>query len=338
MTDITERKENEEKLRKIDQMKSEFLSNVSHELRTPLQSIGGFTKLLLAGQVPDPNIQQEFLQIIDRETLHLGNLINSLLDMSRLEAGRFQINRRPTPVRDIIIDSINSFHSLAREKDITLRENIPELLPEMEVDGERLRQVVINLLSNAIKFSNPGGLVIVKAEKRTASCCSRSPTTASAFKEADIKHLFERFYRAEGELVRGGTGLGLYISRQIIEAHGGRIWAESALGEGSTFSFTLPLNAKEETAMDNRILVIEDDPATSQAGGLFTPARGLRGAPGLQRPGRHQKGYIGGARPGHTGCDAAGPGRLRDMPPLESGRGHGAAPHPDVLRQGAGDR
>jgi PAS domain S-box-containing protein len=244
ITDITERKENEEKLRKIDQMKSEFLSNVSHELRTPLQSIGGFTKLLLAGQVPDPATQQEFLQIIDRETLHLGNLINSLLDMSRLEAGRFQIYRQPTIVRDIIVESVDSFHSLAREKDITLNEEIPGSLPEMEVDGERLRQVIINLLSNAVKFSDPGGVVTVRAEKRNGDLLLQVADQGIGIPEKDRKHLFERFYRADGEVVRGGTGLGLYISRQIIEAHGGRIWAESEPGRGSTFSFTLPLNGK----------------------------------------------------------------------------------------------
>jgi PAS domain S-box-containing protein len=244
ITDITTRKENEEKLRKVDQMKSEFLSNVSHELRTPLQSIGGFTKLLLNGQVPDLETQKEFLRIVDAETLHLGNLINSLLDMSRLEAGRFQINRRPTPVRDIIIDSINSFHSLASEKEITLSEEIPAALPEMEIDGERVRQVVINLLSNAVKFSDPGGAVTVRAEERPGDLLLQVADHGIGISAQDAIHLFERFYRAEGELVRGGTGLGLYISRQIIEAHGGRIWAESEPGKGSTFSFTLPLNGK----------------------------------------------------------------------------------------------
>jgi PAS domain S-box-containing protein len=244
ITDITERKESEAKLLKIDQMKSEFLSNVSHELRTPLQSIGGFTKLLLNGQVPDPATQQEFLRIVDAETLHLGNLINSLLDMSRLEAGRFQVNRRPTPVRDVIIDSINSFHSLTSEKQITLSEEIPDRLPEMEVDGERLRQVVINLLSNAVKFSDPGGVVTVRAEERPADLLLQVADHGIGISREDARHLFERFYRAEGELVRGGTGLGLYISRQIVEAHGGRIWAESEPGKGSTFSFTLPLNGK----------------------------------------------------------------------------------------------
>ncbi|MFH1647121.1 MAG: PAS domain S-box protein, partial [Chloroflexota bacterium] len=242
--DVTERKEAEEKLRKIDQMKSEFLSNVSHELRTPLQSIGGFTKLLMNGQVPDHATQQEFLQIIDRESLHLGNLINSLLDMSRLEAGRFQINRRLIPVRDTIVESLKTFHSLARDKNITLREEIPPGLPEMEVDDERLRQVVVNLLGNAIKFSDPGSSVTFKVKRHDGELLFQVADHGIGISQDALPHLFERFYRAEGELVRGGTGLGLYISRQIVEAHGGRIWAESQFGKGSTFSFTLPLNSK----------------------------------------------------------------------------------------------
>jgi PAS domain S-box-containing protein len=242
--DITERKEAEEKLRQLDRMKSEFLSNVSHELRTPLQSIGGFTKLILHGQVPDPATQQEFLEIIDREALHLDNLINSLLDMSRLESGRFQINRKLTPARDSIIDPVKSFRGLARDKDIILNEEIPEQLPDIEVDGERLRQVVINLLNNAIKFSDPGGSVTVKVQAQKGQLLFQVSDHGIGIPEEAKPHLFERFYRAEGEMVRGGTGLGLYISKQIIEAHGGHIWAESKLGEGSTFSFTLPLNGK----------------------------------------------------------------------------------------------
>jgi PAS domain S-box-containing protein len=242
--DITERKEAEEKLREIDRMKSEFLSNVSHELRTPLQSISGFTKLILDGKVPDFGTQQEFLQIVDRESQQLGVLINSLLDMSRLESGQFQINKRLLPIRDTIVDSIKIFHSLAHDKDVELNEDIPPILPEIEVDAERLRQVVVNLLSNAIKFSDPGGSVTAKAESRKGELLFKVSDRGIGIDEEAMSHLFERFYRAEDKLARGGTGLGLYICRQIIEAHGGRIWAESKLGEGSTFSFTLPLNGK----------------------------------------------------------------------------------------------
>lgn len=239
--DITARKEAEDKLKQIDQMKQEFLSNVSHELRTPLQSISGFTKLILTGKVPDPTVQQEFLGIIDRETRHLGNLINGLLDMSRLEAGHFQIYKKPTAINDIFSDSFEMFHSLAREKNIKLTENIPAKLPEIDVDSERIRQVIINLLSNAIKFSDPASSVNVRVTLQDKELLFQVIDHGIGIKQESMGHLFERFYRSEGEKVRGGTGLGLYISKQIIEAHGGRIWAESKLGEGSTFSFTLPL-------------------------------------------------------------------------------------------------
>jgi PAS domain S-box-containing protein len=244
MRDITVRKASEEKLRQIDQMKSEFLSNVSHELRTPLQSIGGFTKLIMNGQVEDAATQQEFLQIIDRETMHLGNLINGLLDMSRLEAGRFRIYKKLVPARDVFIDSLQMFRSLAREKNITLTENVAPEIPEMEIDNERLRQVIINLIGNAIKFSEPDGSVAINVEKQPNELLFQVTDHGIGISEESQKHLFERFYRADGETVRGGTGLGLYISKQIIDAHGGRIWAESKFGEGSTFNFTLPLNGK----------------------------------------------------------------------------------------------
>jgi PAS domain S-box-containing protein len=242
--DITERKEAEEKLRQVDRMKSEFLSNVSHELRTPLQSIGGFAKLILEGKVPDAATQQEFLQIIDQESQQLGVLIDDLLDMSRLESGRFQINKRLVPIKDTFIDSIKIFHSLAKDKDIALSEDIPKKLPKVEVDTERLRQVIVNLLSNAIKYSDPGGSVTAKLKTRNSELLFEVKDKGIGIGKKAMSHLFERFYRAEDKLTRGGTGLGLFICKQIIEAHGGRIWAESKLGEGSTFSFILPLNGK----------------------------------------------------------------------------------------------
>jgi signal transduction histidine kinase len=114
----------------------------------------------------------------------------------------------------------------------------------MEVDAERLRQVVINLLSNAIKFNDPGGNVNIKAERRNGEILFAVSDNGIGISEDAIEHLFERFYRAEDKLARGGTGLGLYITKQIIEAHGGRVWVESRIGEGSTFSFTLPINSK----------------------------------------------------------------------------------------------
>jgi PAS domain S-box-containing protein len=242
--DITERKKAEEKLREIDRMKSEFLSNISHELRTPLQSIGGFTKLLMNGQVPDSATQQEFFQIIDRETQHLGNLINGLLDMSRLESGRFQINKRMIPIRETVIDSIKPFYSIAREKNITLNEEIPPDLPQMEVDSERMRQVIINLLSNAIKYSDPGGSVTIRAKMNEEGMLFQVSDRGIGIAPEAMQHLFERFYRAEDKPERSGAGLGLYIAKQIVEAHGGNIRVESKLNQGSTFSFNIPFDGK----------------------------------------------------------------------------------------------
>lgn len=242
LRDITERKRAEEALRELDRMKSEFISSVSHELRTPLHAIRGFIKLMLRDKVPDPETQREFLSIIDERSQHLGTLIESLLDMSRLESGRFDIQKQRQPIRDIIHKAVESFYSLAGDKGIVISEDIPATLPEIEVDGERLGQVIANLLSNAIKFSNGGRSVIVKGETKDGELLVQVTDHGIGIPKKAMPHLFERFYRAEDSMARGGAGLGLYISRQIIEAHGGHIWAESKVGKGTTVSFTLPLD------------------------------------------------------------------------------------------------
>ena len=228
--------------RQSERLKSEFISNISHELRTPLHSIRGFTKLMLQGKVPDPETQKEFLTIIDNQSEHLGKLIDNLLDISRLESGRFQIQKRHMSIKNTIQDAVESFYSLASEKGIVINEDIPATLPELEVDGERLRQVMVNLLSNAIKFSNDGGSVTVKIEVKDSELMMQVTDHGIGILEEVMPHLFERFFRVKDSAGVGGAGLGLYISKQIIDAHGGRIWAESELGKGSTFSFTLPLN------------------------------------------------------------------------------------------------
>ncbi len=242
LRDITERKRAEEKLHELDRMKSEFIANISHELRTPLHSIRGFTKLMLGGKVPDPETQKEFLSTIDKQSERLGKLIDSLLDMSRLESGRFRIQKQRLPIKDIIHETVGSFYTLVSEKGTVINEDIPATLPEIEADGERVRQVMVNLLSNAIKFSNDGGSVTVKGNVNDSELLVQVTDRGIGIPKEAMPHLFERFYRAQDSMARGGAGLGLYISKQIIEAHGGRIWAESKVGEGSTFSFTLPLN------------------------------------------------------------------------------------------------
>jgi len=239
---VEEKRRAEEALRELDRMKSEFISNVSHELRSPLHAIRGFTKLLLEGKVPYPEIQREFLSVIDKQSQRLGVLIDGLFDLSRLESGRFQIQKQRLSIRDVIHKAVESFYSLASDKGIVISEDIPATLPEIEADGERVSQVMVNLLSNAIKFSNGGRSVIVKGGAKDGELVVQVTDHGIGIPKEAMPHLFERFYRAEDSMARGGAGLGLYISRQIIEAHGGRIWAESKVGKGTTVSFALPLN------------------------------------------------------------------------------------------------
>jgi len=239
--DITERKEAENALRELDRMKSDFIANVSHELRTPLHSIRGFTELMLQDKMPEPEVQKEFLTIIDNQSKNLEKLIDDLLDASRLESGRFKIQKHRLLIKDVISEVVGDFYTIASEKGITINTDIPEALPEIEADGKRLKQVLNNLLSNAIKFSNGGTHVTVTGATKDSELMVRVTDQGVGMPEEVRQHLFERFYRAKDTARVGGTGLGLYISKQIIEAHGGHILVESKVGEGSTFSFTLPL-------------------------------------------------------------------------------------------------
>ena len=242
--DITERNRTMEALEALDRMKSEFLSNVSHELRTPLHSIRGFTKLMLEDQVPDREAQTEFLNIIDVQSQRLGLLIDSLLDMSRLESGRFSIHKQLVSIGDVVSSAMQEIHGLTRgEKgEVTITKEISATLPEGEADGERITQVLVNLLSNAVKFNSNGSEIVVKVEGKDDELLVQVIDHGIGVPAEAIPHIFERFYQVDGSMTRSvdGGGLGLCISKQIVESHGGRIWVESKEGEGSTFSFTLP--------------------------------------------------------------------------------------------------
>jgi len=253
--DITERRRVEEAMRELNRMKSEFFSSISHELRTPLHSIAGFTKLMLQDKVSAPETQREFLTIIDEQSEHLGKLIDSLLDVSRLESGHFEIQKQRLSLKDMIHDAAHELYPLINEKGIVLSENIPAALPEVEADRERLRQAMTNLLSNAIKFSPDGGNIIVKAEDKGNELLVQVTDHGIGIPKEALRHLFERFYRVKTPAGVGGAGLGLYITKQIVEAHGGRIWVESELGKGSTFYFTVPKPVRKKRKRVGEILV-----------------------------------------------------------------------------------
>ncbi|MBM4454758.1 MAG: PAS domain S-box protein [Chloroflexi bacterium] len=245
LADITQRKQLEEKQRELERMRTEFISNVSHELRTPLTSLKGFTKLMLQGKVPDPETQKEFLTIMYNQSEHLQRLIESLLEVSRIESGRFSIKKEPLQLKTVIHTAVESVGSLIAQKGMHVKEELPDTLPEIEGDQGRLMQVVVNLLSNAIKFSPDGSEITVKAENTGDEILVHVTDQGVGIPEEAQPRLFQRFYQVDGSATRsaGGSGLGLYISRQIVDAHAGRVWVKSKEGKGSTFSFSIPKKA-----------------------------------------------------------------------------------------------
>ncbi len=228
----------------LQRRQSEFVATVSHELRTPLHSIWGFVKLLLAGKVQDEKVRGEFLGIIDRECAHLAALVGDFLDVSKIEAGRMEMRKEPLSLDELATKTVAAFKTVADEKALTIDTDLPADLPPVEGDTERLGQVLANLVSNAIKFSEAGGRIMVRARVEGPELVVSVQDQGIGIATEALPHLFERFYQADdsGTRWRGGTGLGLYISRQIVEAHGGRIWVDSNVGEGSTFSFALPMH------------------------------------------------------------------------------------------------
>ena len=248
--DITERKQAEAKIREmealkvISQAKSELLANVSHELRTPLTSIKGNIESLMDTDVKWSKKQQlEFLQSADQETDRLTFLIRDLLDMSRIDSGKLKLDIHTYQVSEIL-DSVAGVLSIITAKHILKIEKGLNL-PPLQVDKVRIGQVITNLTENATKFSPEGSEIAIELKTDNGSVVFSIEDKGTGMSEEVIGHLFDRFYQAQ-EMVSGktrGTGLGLTICKGIVEAHGGKIWAESQPGKGSKFSFSIPVNS-----------------------------------------------------------------------------------------------
>lgn len=259
--DITRRMESEERLTRfaeelqtanrklegLDRLKSDFVTVVSHELRTPLTSIKAFVDLLQIKQEMPDSRKAKLLKTISEESDRLGRLINDLLDLSRIESGRMAWNEGPCSLADIIGTSVEGISLLARHKAIEVTTSLAEGLPDLRGDRDRLVQVMTNLLSNAVKFTPPGGQVTVAACKEPElpqQVIVTVTDTGRGIAAHDLPMVFEKFHRSidgDGGMAEG-VGLGLSISRQIVEHHGGRIWADSTPGGGSTFRFSLPID------------------------------------------------------------------------------------------------
>lgn len=254
-----------EEMREADRLKSQFLANMSHELRTPLNSIIGFSKVILKGiDGPITEKQEEDLAAIYNAGQHLLGLINDILDLSRIEAGKMELAFTEVDLGEIIRGVMSTAVGLVKEKPIELILDVPEDLPLLQADNIRIRQVLLNLVSNAAKFTEQGHIGV---SARTIRRGSQTDIVIAVFDTgpgihpADQEKIFEPFSQVDASPTRktGGTGLGLSICRHLVELHGGIIWVESIPGEGSTFAFTLPYTPPEHPQVIKQPLILGID-------------------------------------------------------------------------------
>jgi signal transduction histidine kinase len=226
---------------------SDLLSEVVHELRTPLTSICGYSKILLLAEDIDQEKELEFAETIHREATRLGQMINDFLDLARLESGRTHIAQEPVNVSEIISETLAILQPQAAERQVSIALQVPETLPTLIGDADRLKQVMVNLVSNAVKYNHKGGRVDIEVKVVEDELNVAVRDTGRGIAEEDLPHIFEKFYRVDDlEQQTKGTGLGLSIAKHIVEVHGGAISVQSTRSQGSTFAFTLPLPARED--------------------------------------------------------------------------------------------
>jgi PAS domain S-box-containing protein len=226
----------------LDRMKSNLLSTVSHELRTPLAAIKGYSTLILDYEDRlETGEKHDYLRSIDRSTDRLAELVDHLLDMSRLDSGLMRLDRETASIGDLVVQAIAEARVSKPHHDI--RCDLGHDMPLLHIDPKRVRQVLDNLLGNACKYSEQGTTVVVSARRNGTELIVGVADQGVGISAEDADRIFDRMYRVESRLSpnKDGVGLGLAICKGLVEAHGGRIWVESAEGEGSTFRFTLPM-------------------------------------------------------------------------------------------------
>jgi signal transduction histidine kinase len=235
-------------LAEASQHKSQFLANMSHELRTPLNAILGYTELIADGIYgAPPEKMQAVLKRVESNGKHLLGLINAVLDLSKIEAGQLTLDIAEYSLKDVVQTVCTGVEPLAVDKKLALKAEVSPDLPSGRGDERRLTQVLLNLVGNAIKFSDAGE-VVIKAGASDGAFNLSVRDTGPGISAADQAKLFQEFQQADNSITRkkGGTGLGLAISKRIIEMHGGRIWIDSVVGQGSTFSLTLPVRVERQ--------------------------------------------------------------------------------------------
>lgn len=229
-------------VRNLQSVRREFIANVSHELKTPLASIKAIVETLQDGALEEKEVARDFLSKIDNEVNSMIEMVNDLLELSRIEMGKAELKLELVNLNALIRETIIRLQPLAERKQITVTSEPALGLPPIVADKGMVGEVVTNILQNAIKFTPAGGRVRVFTRLEGDNTVVSISDTGIGIGPDDMPHIFERFYKADKARHSEGSGLGLSIARHIIQVHGGRIWVESELGKGATFSFTLPLN------------------------------------------------------------------------------------------------
>jgi signal transduction histidine kinase len=231
------------KLRELSELKEEFLALTTHDLRSPLTVISGVISFFTSGRLGELSPEQKnMVAMMERNAQSLIELVNDLLDASKIESGTMRLDITSINLRGLIDELRETMEPLAREKEIRLDDKLPPDLPLVEADRTKLRRILVNLLSNALKFTPKGGLVQIRAEGLDGRVRLSVADTGVGIAPEDVARLFDKYEQARSRATRGekGTGLGLYITKQLVELHGGEINVDSTPGHGSTFSFTLP--------------------------------------------------------------------------------------------------
>jgi two-component system phosphate regulon sensor histidine kinase PhoR len=229
------------RVRRLETVRRDFISNVSHELRTPLASLKALTETLQNGALADPEAGPRFLGRIVTEVDALAQMAQELLDLSRIESGQVELILAPLSPRELLNSAADRMKLQAERAGLKLSIQCANDLPNVRADKPRLEQVLVNMIHNAVKFTHAGGEIALLAETGEGGARFGVRDTGAGIPSDSLSRIFERFYRVDKSRTGSGTGLGLSISRHIVEAHGGRIWAESEEGRGSTFYFEIPL-------------------------------------------------------------------------------------------------
>jgi len=229
------------RVRRLETVRRDFISNISHELRTPLASLKALTETLQNGALTDPDAGPRFLGRINAEVYALTQMAQELLDLSRIESGQVELLLAPLAPKSLVNSAADRMKMQAERAGLKLSIKCGDDLPNIRADKSRLEQVLVNLIHNAVKFTKPGGEITLAAESTISGVRFAVRDSGVGIPSESLTRIFERFYRVDKSRTGSGTGLGLSISKHIIEAHGGKIWAESDERHGSVFYFVIPL-------------------------------------------------------------------------------------------------